>query len=237
MGIMDRFKKEKKDEKPTAKPTYNCRSTVSEYTSSAGRPFTKFEIIDDKEYFSRNGKYKGYDSIVLSVNKRPINIDGQELYRATVEWNEAGDTMYLDSKGDDDRAEILLGLNFDLLKNDSEYEKCLMTSLLDKNRVKQIDETMKDKRGDLAGNYIGGVIGANGEYIKYFNKGIGKQVYNSPNMVRKREKRAKDKADMEDIIRRETEEKIKSKQDEIEALQKRLNPDKGNRPSGDDEGR
>lgn len=223
MGLFDFFRKKQKIEEVKNKETKASAISISEFIGIDGKPMI---IYDYTDVTANVGKL--YDTTRLIVRKTPTALsNGEMVYAGAVSWFNKKDKDYNknDSVGNkkhkDEYTGIQLRIDFKKMAEDSEYQKALMTKLLDKNRVEYyILNGLQDDYKNLgkpSGNYIGEVSfnGLTGEYQKHFYDSIGEISHNTEAQIERREKYKEEQ-------RKLKREEIENKQVEIEKIKKEL---------------
>ena len=133
-----------------------------------------------------------YDVTRLIVNKRPVNINGHNLYDCNISWYGSNDATILGPTNKsmgrrDDYKNILTEIDFRKLQTDSNYCQFVMKNLLNRNRVtKYLEQGLENNPQRPCGNYIGGVRTIGGRLEKFFAANVGLSCHNSPTMIAKR---------------------------------------------------
>ena len=139
---------------------------------------------------------KFYDTTRLIVDRRPLNIEGHQVFNCAVSWYGHDDcamfnerTRKYESLRAQEYSEILAELDLYLLQTDKDYCNMVMNGLLDKQRVEKYLERGLQETPDLpCGKYIGGVYKTERGYGKYFSEDVGRASHNSGLMIEKRKK-------------------------------------------------
>ncbi len=220
MGFLDRFKKNNKE---------NVSNVASNNQQSKQLTFcVGYSQISNGnlkvEFFDKNADFKKfYDTTRLIIDRKPLEIEGHQVYNCAVSWYGQNDCQMLDTKtGEFDslRAKeyrgVLAEIDLELLQTDQNYCNMVMKGLLDKERVEKYLESGLQETPELpCGKYIGGVMQKENGYGKFFSTVVGKASHNSHLMVERRQERRK-------MIEEQRQKAIENKKAQIEKLQKEL---------------
>lgn len=223
MGFFDIFKrKQKKDIKEEVSPF-----SYSKITGIDGKTMI---VCDYTDTTAKVGKL--YDTTRLIVRETPTVLpNGEMVYTGAVSWYNKNDKDYTKNdlncakKNKDDYTGIQLRIDFNKLAEDSEYQRVLMTKLLDKNRVEfyilnglqDFPQYSENGLGKPSGNYIGEICynGIKEGYQKHFYDSIGEASHYTEAQILRRNKYKEEQK----MLKKEA---IEKKRMEIEILKKEL---------------
>lgn len=189
-----------------------------------GRECLELNYYNDEKSF---GQF--YDTTRIIIDCDPTMKDREgSVYRAFVSWYGQDDVQILAPKMElqsrkNQFTEVQLGLEFEKLFEDADYQKALMVHLLDQKRVQQyMQRGLEDNPERPCGNYVGKVIQdkETGRYKKAFSIETGKAVHNSFEQIQRRiqhkaEQEKEKQARIADLRRKQAEAQI-----EIDELEK-----------------
>lgn len=219
MGLFDKFKKEPDKIQKQEIPHRAIQNM--EFSEIIGKDSMKqiiAEYCDDKADFKQF-----YDTTRLIIEERPVEVNGTPVYSAKVAWYSQNDCVYLGENGEEygrksNTTDIKLQIDMNKLYTDPEYQRVLMTQLLEQKRVERYMQTgMQEEPEQPCGNYVGSVDinSKTGRYGKVFRSDIGKIIHGSPEMVSRRQQYRENQARAKEQIKAR-------KQAEIERLQKEI---------------
>ncbi len=185
-------------------------------TNERGRQYQKFTYKDGN---TKVGQM--YDTTVLTLLEAydtPSMNPGQKIYLAKVGWDNEDWTKFVGQEEVDREEEIILEVDVKKLQTDPEYQKCLMTKLLDARKVSQLlyEQGMKREDAQLqCGIYVGNVVpdSRNGGYRPGFDRDIGRTVHNSREQEDRRIKYERKQYEKSIVAERRRAEEIKRKKE------------------------
>lgn len=207
MGFLDFFRKSKEPIEPAPRVLQVEKNKIE-------RTITRNGEIQIDFYRRTHDVRKDYDSTRLVIsNKLPEYMYKSNVYDCKVSWYCESDAMMIDENDSrHDFKDIKLTVDPYLLQTDNAYATCLMYALLDKARVNDmLARGMVDNPDNPCGNYVGSVIFKDGNYVKNFNRDIGRAVHNSKEMAQKRS-----------VYQAEQRKKVEERKSEIRSQQLKL---------------
>lgn len=190
------------------------------------------------------------DTTHLIVKNRDMNFPDKHVYNCLVSWYkrcinddyavmldpELGITYDMSTSPHSES--ILAELDINLLQSDPVYQRAVMKSLLNEERVNKYlnvgmmtyDEIANAQADGndiaLCGRYIGGITKNDKGYTKFFNPLVGRIAHNLPDMVQERRKAREDKENARnaEIARRKSE--IARDENKIAKYKDRINENK-----------
>lgn len=221
MGIFSNmFKREQKKE----------QSETAQYTSSqqnsSNASFSRDALgnIVVEYYDNKATATEFYDTTKLVIDPIPTQIEGKMVSSAKIAWYNESDAFYIDKDGTPLGSryafvDIKLEIDNQRLFQDPNYQRVLMTQLLDRKRVeyKYIPAGLEENPDVPCGNYVG-AVGEN--YSKQFSNAIGRAVHSSPEMVEKRQRYLAEKEKARQAQLSKKQEELRKLQAEIDGLSK-----------------
>lgn len=221
MGLLDRFKKNKQKEMPTAEKSAMEMKNVRPYEIRYQRMKNGNLQIDYLE--KRVDPNKFYDTTRFIVDPRPLDMSGHQIYNGAVSWYGDDDCKMLDEKTgqlDSLRATayrgVLTEIDIRQLQTNPEYCSAVMTRLLDQKRViEYLNDGLSEKpKKAPCGKYVGGIREnpeEPGKYQKFFSPDVGMVSHYSNLMVGRRQ-------EIKDYNQRKRQEELRNKR----AMRERL---------------
>ena len=238
MGLFDKLFG-KKDEQ-----TVDENSTRREEYESHQNPlkFQQSNELVEYELFNRDSN-KFYDTTKVKISRKPLIVNGEEVYKLEVSWYGSSDAIYI-SDGDgyrgrrDDYETVYAGIDLEKLQSDIGYLKFALEELLDQDRVQRYlkisEKTIPEINDEIArtgntriypcGRYVGGVKETDRGFSKVFDPEVGRYCHELPEMQQQREEKRNSR-----IARQQAE--IARKEAELAKLKAELGKDI---KSGDD---
>lgn len=238
MGLFDKLFG-KKDEQ-----TVDENSTRREEYESHQNPlkFQQSNELVEYELFNRDSN-KFYDTTKVKIIRKPLIVNGKEVYKLEVSWYGSSDAIYI-SDGDgyrgrrDDYETVYAGIDLEKLQSDIGYLKFALEELLDQDRVQRYlkisEKTIPEINDEIArtgntriypcGRYVGGVKETDRGFSKFFDPEVGRYCHELPEMQQQREEKRNSR-----IARQQAE--IARKKEELARLEAELGKDI---KSGDD---
>lgn len=238
MGLFDKLFG-KKDEQ-----TVDENSTRREEYESHQIPlkFQQSNELVEYELFNRDSN-KFYDTTKVKISRKPLIVNGEEVYKLEVSWYGSSDAIYI-SDGDgyrgrrDDYETVYAGIDLEKLQSDIGYLKFALEELLDQDRVQRYlkisEKTIPEINDEIArtgntriypcGRYVGGVKETDRGFSKVFDPEVGRYCHELPEMQQQREEKRNSR-----IARQQAE--IARKEAELAKLKAELGKDI---KSGDD---
>ena len=239
MGLFDKLFG-KKDE-----PKVDENSTRREEYESHQIPlkFQQSNELVEYELFNRDSN-KFYDTTKVKISRKPLIVNGKEVYKLEVSWYGSSDAIYISSDGEgyrgrrDDYESVYAGIDLEKLQSDIGYLKFALEELLDQDRVQRYlkisEKTIPEINDEIArtgntriypcGRYVGGVKETDRGFSKVFDPEVGRYCHELPEMQQQREEKRNSR-----IARQQAE--IARKEAELAKLKAELGKDI---KSGDD---
>ena len=187
MGLFHRFKKENKrpEKQLTQTKLNNVSMSIEQYETEDGKSCYLLDCYDPNAYMKQL-----YDVTRLIIEQTPETLpSGNKVYCAQVSWYGRSDYDSLDGTSQYGRKydleNIRLQVDLEKLMYDSEYQSAVMTRLLSAKRVERyLKQGLEENPKYKCGNYVGYIdMNLNGEYAKFFDTEIGREVHNLPEQV------------------------------------------------------
>ena len=239
MGLFDKLfgKKDDQivDENSTRREEYESHQIPLKFQQSN-------ELVE-YELFNRDSN-KFYDTTKVKISRKPLIVNGKEVYKLEVSWYGSSDAIYISYDGEeyrgrrDDFETVYAGIDLEKLQSDIGYLKFALEELLDQDRVQRYlkisEKTIPEINDEIArtgntriypcGRYVGGVKETDRGFSKVFDPEVGRYCHELPEMQQQREEKRNSR-----IARQQAE--IARKKEELARLEAELGKDI---KSGDD---
>ena len=238
MGLFDKLfgKKDDQivDENSTRREEYESHQIPLKFQQSN-------ELVE-YELFNRDSN-KFYDTTKVKISRKPLIVNGKEVYKLEVSWYGSSDAIYISYDGEeyrgrrDDFETVYAGIDLEKLQSDIGYLKFALEELLDQDRVQRYlkisEKTIPEINDEIArtgntriypcGRYVGDSKESDRGFVKFFDIGVGRYCHELPEMQQKREEKRNSRIAMQQA-------EIARKKEELARLEREL----GNIKSGDD---